>query len=136
MPDVDHSAHGGQWLDACGEALRQRLAQRLRQLPIAMETETAEGTVGIVHADFPYDDWMAIRDGRFGAGDEETCLWSLARYRTQYKQPVRSLRALVDGHVILQDVTRLGNVFYIDTGGWREGGRFTLLNLGTLEARS
>jgi len=30
-------------------------------------------------------------------------------------------------------MTQLGNVFYIDTGGWREDGQFTLLDLNTLK---
>lgn len=133
-PDVDHAMHGGQWLDLHNTAEQRHIAQRLRALPLAMEVETAQGIVGIVHADFPYDDWQAIHNEQFSADDQEICLWSVARYRTRYEQPIRNARAVVHGHVTLSKMAQLGNVFYIDTGGWRDGGQFTLLDLRTLKA--
>ncbi|MHA3903080.1 metallophosphoesterase [Castellaniella sp. WN] len=132
-PAVDHVKHGGQWLDQHSKAKQERIAQRLRELPLAMEVGTPQGVVGIVHADFPYDDWQAIHHERFSAGDRETCLWSADRYRTRYMQPIRNVRAVVHGHVTLSRMAQLGNVFYIDTGGWREDGQFTLLDLQTLK---
>ena len=135
-PVVDHVKHGGQWLDLHGKPEQERIAQRLCQLPLAMEVDTPEGLVGIVHADFPYDDWQAIHHEHFSADDREICLWSADRYRTQYTQPIRNIRAVVHGHVTLPKMAQLGNVFYIDTGGWRDGGRFTLLDLHTLRVAS
>jgi len=133
LPDIDHVAHGGAWLDHCDEATRARLAAALAALPLAIEVDTAEGMVGLVHADFPYDDWQAIHAPGFDADDEAACLWSVERFRLRYTQPVRNLRALVHGHMTLPRPLQLGNVHYIDTGGWREGGRFTLLDLHTLK---
>ncbi len=133
IPDIDHAAHGGQWLDSCDSALQARIALRLRDLPLAIEVETPQGIVGLVHADFPYDDWQAIHGDRFSAEDEETCLWSISRYHTKYKQPVRNVLAVVHGHMTLPKMAQLGNVYYIDTGGWRKGGIFTLLDLHTLK---
>ncbi|CAK7021320.1 MAG: hypothetical protein KER_00845 [Kerstersia gyiorum] len=114
--------------------MQQRIAQSLRELPLAIEVDTADGPVGIIHADFPYDDWQAVYEHQFSAEDEDTCLWSIDRYRTGYKQPVRSVRAIVHGHMTVSKMEQLGNVFFIDTGGWRDGGKFTLLNLQTLKA--
>lgn len=133
LPDIDHAAHGGRWLDSLGELMQQRIAQSLRELPLAIEVDTANGPVGIIHADFPYDDWQAVYERQFSAEDEDTCLWSIDRYRTGYKQPVRSVRAIVHGHMTVSKMAQLGNVFFIDTGGWRDGGKFTLLNLQTLK---
>lgn len=133
LMDVDHTAHGGQWLDSLGEQMQQRIAQHLRSLPLAIEVETPQGLIGIVHADFPYDDWQAIRHDRFSAEDEDICLWSIDRYRTGYQQSVRNVRAIVHGHMTISKMTQLGNVFFIDTGGWRDGGKFTLLDLQTLK---
>ena len=133
-PDVDHQVHGGKWLDAQHPSIQQRIAQRLKALPLAIEVDTAQGAVGIVHADFPYDDWLAMPRDAFSTEDEHTCLWSRARYRTQYTQPIKNVRAVVHGHMTLPAMVQLGNVFFIDTGGWREGGQFTLLDLQTLKA--
>lgn len=134
LPDVDHLAHGGAWLDACDRDTQARIATCLQALPLAIEVETPDGLVGLVHADFPYDDWQAIHEDRFSPEDEEDCLWSIERYRMRYAQPVRNIRAVVHGHMALRKPAQLGNVHYIDTGGWRAEGKFTLLDLHTLKA--
>ena len=36
------------------------IAQRLQALPLAIEVETFGGPVGLVHGDFPGDDWRVI----------------------------------------------------------------------------
>ncbi|VFR19999.1 Phosphoprotein phosphatase [plant metagenome] len=36
----------------------------------------------------------------------------------------------------LRKPMKLGNVYYIDTGGWQAAGRFTLLDLHTLKLPS
>lgn len=134
IQDVDHRAHGGEWLDACDSDSQTRIAASLHALPLAIEVETPHGVVGLVHADFPYDDWQAIHGDTFSPQDEDACLWSIDRYRAQYSQPVRNIRAVIHGHLTLRKMVQLGNVYYIDTGGWQDGGKFTLLNLHTLKS--
>ena len=134
IPDVDHRVHGGGWLDTCVAGVRERIAACLSALPLAIEVETPSGVVGLVHADFPYDDWQAIYGATFSPEDEDACLWSVDRYRMQYSQPVRNVRAVVHGHMTLCKPAQLGNVYYIDTGGWQDAGRFTLLDLHTLKS--
>lgn len=46
---------------------------------------------------------------------------------------MRNVRAVVHGHQIRRSPRVLGNVHYIDTGGWRMGGHFTFLELSELE---
>lgn len=58
----------------------------------------------------------------------------MERYRAKYTQSIRDARAVVHGHITLTKMAQLGNVYYIDTGGWRESGTFTLLDLQTLKA--
>ncbi len=111
---------------------RSRIAAALSALPLAFEVETLNGVVGLVHADFPYDDWQAIHDASFGPDDEDACLWSIDRYRMSYADYVRNVRAAIHGHMTLRHVAQLGNVYYIDTGGGLEGSRFTLMDLRTL----
>jgi serine/threonine protein phosphatase 1 len=132
VPQVDHRLHGGEWLDACDSDTQARIGGCLNALPLAIEVETPGGVVGLVHADFPYDDWQAIHGATFSPEDEDACLWSIDRYRLQYAQPVRNVRAVVHGHMTLRKPAQLGNVYYIDTGGW-DSGKFTLLDLHTLK---
>ena len=52
--------HGGEWLLNLSQAEQIRVGERLRVLPLAIQIETAEGSVGLVHADFPFDDWRKV----------------------------------------------------------------------------
>ncbi|WP_429180040.1 hypothetical protein [Aeromonas salmonicida] len=65
---------------------------------------------------------------------KNVCLWSRRRIERLDESGVEDLVALVVGHTPVGRPTRLGNVYYIDTGGWYpdEGGYFTLLDLNTL----
>ncbi|CAJ0900954.1 metallophosphoesterase family protein [Alcaligenes faecalis] len=131
---MDHRVHGGLWLDDCTSDEQALIAQRLQALPLAMEIETPLGLVGMVHADFPYDDWQHIHTEGFDAHDRHVCMWSRDRYVTGYDGMVRGLRALVHGHQTTHKMRQLGNVFFIDTGGWLDHGHFTLLDLKRLVA--
>ena len=46
---------------------------------------------------------------------------------------MRNVRAVVHEHMTLREPGVMGNVYFIDPGGWRPGGRFSFLNLETLE---
>ncbi|HJV74807.1 MAG TPA: metallophosphoesterase [Noviherbaspirillum sp.] len=138
-PGVNHLDHGGAWFCWLDVAERERIASRLMALPIIVEIETPAGAVGLIHADCPCDDWSGIRAADWRRAGEDhwmvnCCLWSIDRYQRRYAGPVRNIRAVVHGHMTVRDVEVLGNVYYIDTGGWKTtGGRFSFLNLHTLQ---
>ena len=114
---IGHRVHGGGWLDECDAATRAAVAEAWRALLLAIEMETPTGKVGLIHADFPYDDWPAIHGRDFSEGGEEACLWSMDRHRRRCEQPIRHVRAVVQGHLTLPSPWQLGKVHYIDTGG-------------------
>lgn len=133
--EVNHLEHGGGWLNELDQETQRRVGERLAALPLAMEVETPEGLVGLVHADCPYDDWKDMQSQPLTASAVDCCLWSRERYRHSYTTPVRNVRAIIHGHVTVGSMQKLGNVYFIDTGGWRrDRGHFTLLNLKTLAA--
>jgi serine/threonine protein phosphatase 1 len=133
-PHVDHHRHGGEWLTRQTQEQQTQIGQQLAALPIAAEVETPHGLIGLIHADYPYDDWSAVQENTLSDADIESCLWSVDRHKRHYTQPVQGLRALVQGHLTLRSMQVLGNVHYIDTGGWRvNNGYFTFLNLHSLE---
>ena len=140
-PAVDHKAHGGSWMTSFSGTERARLGRALRALPLALEVETSAGLVGLVHAECPFDDWREMQAVSWPSLDPasplgNTCLWSIERYSRRYKGVVRNVRAVVHGHVVLRQPDILGNVHFIDTGGWRPGGHFTFLELETLKTIS
>lgn len=127
------SNHGGDWLLGLLKAEQIRVGERLRALPLAIRIETAEGSVGLVHADFPFDDWREV-DTPFSEDDRQICLWSTMRFDRVYQTEVSNVRALIHGHVTLSVPKKLGNVLFIDTGGWMPGkGHFTFVELQSLE---
>ena len=127
------------WFDSLQPSEQTNIAKLFTALPLVLEIATAGGPVGLIHADCPCDDWADIRFANMGNRNDcdvmvDTCLWSIERYKRRYAGVVRNIRAVVHGHMTIATAQRLGNVYYIDTGGWQSGsGRFSFLNLDTLE---
>ncbi len=135
---VDYRMHGGDWLDDLPQDEQRRIGERLAALPLAAEVETPAGPVGLVHADCPFDDWDEMHAVPWATIDHEgrvgdCCLWSIDRYRYGYTGKVRNVQAVVHGHMTIRTAAVMGNVHFIDTGGWRPGGYFTFLDLATLQ---
>lgn len=140
--DLDYQAWtsaGGAWFLKLAPSDQQRFADRFAEMPIAMEIDTPSGLIGMVHADCPVPTWELLRKTLLGhlSGMEHVqvaCQWSRERLRSGDSSGIPDLRALMVGHTPLSQPEVLGNVFHIDTGGWRSDGRghFTLVNLATL----
>ncbi|HEY2257381.1 MAG TPA: metallophosphoesterase [Variovorax sp.] len=136
---VDHVNHGGEWLAELPREERTRIGTRLAQLPMAIEVQTSDGPVGLVHADLPSDDWLDLAKIDWRALDKldseaGQCLWSVQRHATRDRGGVRNIRAVVHGHKTIPVAEVLGNVHFIDTGGWHPAGRFTFIELESLAA--
>ena len=132
------SSGGGWFLELTPEA-QYHCAAHFAQMPIALEVETAAGLIGLVHADCPLPSWDMLRATLKGHMPEQgrlqdSCQWSRERLQLRDYSGIPDLRALIVGHTPLPDPEVLGNVFHIDTGGWRSDGRgyFTLVDLATL----
>ena len=128
---------GGAWfLDASRE--KQRLyAGRFSEMPIAIEVMTAEGPVGLLHADCPFTRWGQVRNylgGQFPRErrTDEIFQWSRSRLKRNDTRGIDEVRAVIVGHTPLRVPKCLGNVFHIDTAGWSEG-YFSFVDLATLE---
>lgn len=141
--DVDNWVYnGGMWFAGLAFDEQREFAAQFNELPIAIEVETAEGLIGILHADCPFPSWHELQfelEGMTGQRlklVKNTCMWSRTRIEQEDESGVADIRALIVGHTPLRKPVALGNVLHIDTMGWRpqDGGYFTLLNLETLEA--
>ncbi|WP_299591717.1 metallophosphoesterase [uncultured Microbulbifer sp.] len=56
-----HFANGGEWFYELPRSRQQQLAEKVRQWPWAMEIATAEGAIGLVHADVPDSSWLEVK---------------------------------------------------------------------------
>lgn len=143
--DAGHYAdNGGAWNVANLPQESLAFADAFRDLPIAMELDTAEGLVGIVHADCPYALWQfftASLENPDTTKSHRAALisaaqWSRDRVKAGFDGHVEGVRAVVVGHTPMERVTSLGNVLFIDTGAWLPPERgirpFAILDAATL----
>ncbi|MFD1216062.1 metallophosphoesterase [Microbulbifer celer] len=56
-----HYSNGGEWFYDLPYPLQQRLVEKVRQWPWAMEIATESGAIGLVHADVPDSSWMEVK---------------------------------------------------------------------------
>lgn len=130
--------NGGAWNTATSHADRQLLAAAFLRMPVAIELETADGLLGLVHADCPLGDWRdfvhELENG--DEGREElitTALWSRGRISAGLFDPIAGVHRVVVGRTPVERVTVLSNVVYLDTGAWRAPHRgFALLEASSL----
>ena len=55
-----YRAAGGGWFLELGPSEQRRFAERFADLPTALEIDTDDGLVGLLHADCPFADWHEL----------------------------------------------------------------------------
>ena len=135
-----YERNGGSWAIA-GHAKRSddlaEMAQLFLQLPLAIELETAEGMVCIVHATCDYAHWdhfkaAVQRDDSHGESAVMNAIWGRGRFEGSMCGPVQGVRAVVCGHTPGRDIRVLDNLHFIDTGCCF-GGKLTVIDASTLQ---
>ena len=128
VDQMNWRGYGGGWFLDLPEERQREYAQAFEALPVAIEVETRDGAVGLVHADCPVLFWPrleeALRD-RYKR-TSAVCQWSRDRLRLVDRAGVLGVRAVVAGHTPVAEPLLLGNVYHIDTEGWKDG-YFTFL---------
>lgn len=141
MDPGNYAANGGAWMMALDRETQLEVSATLSALPVAIELETADGLVGIVHADVPFASWGEVTGALENPALSktmrgaliDTLQWSRDRIQSARVEEVEGVRAVVVGHTPMPNWTSLGNVLFIDTMGWRREGHFTLLDAETLQ---
>ena len=131
--------NGGSWFAGMAWDEKREFAAQFRDLPFAIEVETDYGLVGIVHAECGRTTWaqfaLELRAPMHSRQEQKnmrnTAMWSRKRIDSMDAEGIPDLRAMIVGHEVVSELTWLGNVAYIDTGGHRAG-EFTILDLNSL----
>lgn len=113
--------NGGAWWQEIDEPTRHVFRKAVESLPVAIEVESAQGLVGIVHADIPVEtSWPAFFDQM--AEDPYLlyfAVWSRSRLKraelTGDVPPVEGVDLMVVGHTPLRRATQIQNIYYLDT---------------------
>lgn len=146
-----HVNNGGLWFWRLPLDERQKFVSLIDQLPYVIEVETANGLVGIVHAEPKGDDWPAfvaeleaepeaslVDPHEYeGRGLRQVhALWARNRYnKRKTHQPVISgVHRVIVGHTPVASPMLLGNIVYLDTGaGKKPDAPLAILELATEE---
>ena len=128
-----HRRNGGSWATGLGPAEREDWLRAVRRLPFALEVDTAQGPLVLVHAEIPEKTpWWAFK-AWLEEGDRAArllALWSkdrlqdhwfkrrqLEEFGRDYGQDagVPDVWRAFHGHISLQEPVRLQNIRWIDT---------------------
>lgn len=139
MQAGNYAANGGTWNIANSPDDRRMFADAFAALPVAIELETLDGLVGIVHADCPAPSWQQfigslespLTSKRELEHLVDMAQWSRGRVESTFDGGVDGVRAVVVGHTPMERWTSLGNVIFIDMGAWC-GREFCILDAHTL----
>ncbi|EMN3633156.1 metallophosphoesterase [Pseudomonas aeruginosa] len=132
-----HYKYGGKWFYELRDVERKAVAECLIQLPYALSFIGPDGKkYGLVHADCPSYRWDYFKEtlcGEWGASMTDKAIteaiWSRTRFEDRDTSIVRGVEKVFVGHNVTDEVTELGNVVHLDTGGCFEGRRLTMLEL-------
>lgn len=125
-----HLQNGGAWWYLLDEQEQAIFRLAFNELPLAIEVETDDGTVGIIHAEVPGHDWHYLSVAGAAELDmlEHYGMWGRREVR-QYREngtvpaPVAGIDKVYVGHSIIKGGAplRLANINYIDTGAFATG---------------
>lgn len=120
--------NGGGWLLKVPEEDRYEFAQVLNDAPLILDVIAPSGKLcGFVHACFPSDDWRHAAE--IAENHENICMWDRTDVHSPKPQGIRYIDYVFHGHTPLQGPRKVGNVVWIDTGVYRDGGKLTIVKL-------
>jgi len=139
--------NGGEWADLVSEDFLNKLSELCKKLPYAIEIETKNGNVGVLHADMPPGlSWpqltKSLSASTLKAKHQQTLLWARDTYRAyrkarEYpgviKEPnIEGIYRVYVGHSIVNNPCLFGNMMFIDTGAYVTG-KLTAVDLSNEE---
>ena len=139
--------NGGQWVELVSEQEHRRLEALVDRLPYFLTVPSSDGRmVGVVHAELPDGTtWPSVVAQPPTESLLETMTWGRNRLQHDRAQArgieldgvhppadeniIPGLDVVVCGHMSVHEPYFLGNLLYLDTGGWRQNGRFSVMRI-------
>lgn len=115
--------NGGEWFWECSPDKQKAIYEAFKSLPLAMEIESPNGLIGIIHAEVPYNDWEKFRGvtkAELEWNVQATAQWARTKYDFQDDESIKGLYKCFVGHTPTKsgEVEQLGNVYYSDLGSF------------------
>ncbi len=136
--DPSHMIYGGEWFYGLPSQERREIATLLRDLPVAIEIEAADGRrVGVVHGECTHDDWSRFLEGLSGELTQSyadyhaaEAMWRRRRFEKKRPTRISGVDQIYVGHTVTPEAIELGNVCYLDTGVFLDGGKLSMVEIG------
>jgi serine/threonine protein phosphatase 1 len=112
-------ANGGAWFIGLTHIEQIDIVNEFIALPIALDIQTKNGLIGLVHAECPVNDWTQLEIEFAGISSRiyiEICIWYRTRFNCNITSLVDNVAQIYVGHTPTLEPKQLGNVNYIDTG--------------------
>lgn len=134
--DLDYGMYlvkGGEWFLKSSHEEQTLYYSIVVNLPFAISIDHDGGLVGLIHAECPADDWSTMKLIAHDERAQMEMLWSRSKIANQSDVSIDGIDRLFVGHTIVDSPVTLGNVHYIDTGGFRPDGAISVFKLdGTM----
>ena len=109
--------NGGDWIASSNPSLWPDWFKTIEALPMAIEVEgSGHCKYGIIHADFPADDWHELNE--FTEKQLQSCIWSRSVFNSGSQHTIGGIDYLVHGHNVSEGEVKMGNRFYIEGGAY------------------
>ena len=125
------SQNGGAWFFDLEPWVQLGYVEAFESLPLAIEIETSDGLVGVIHAEVFDWDWDKLKQTNSRYNVKEEALWSRTKIKYKYQNDVKNINKVYCGHTPVEQITQLGNQYYIDTSACRpkDGGYLTIIKI-------
>lgn len=121
-PTARYASHGAGWWLTIADESKSMIIDKLSSLPIAIEIETVNGIVGVVHADVPFGvSWPAFVTELGNPAIVDIALWGRDRLKKHHRDGVKDAWRVCTGHTWVPRPVRLGNVLALDITGGGDG---------------
>lgn len=114
-------SNGGDWVRSITNLHAKAIYDAFKSLPLAIEILLPNETVGIIHAEVPYQDWerfKVMRETEYRWDGRNTAQWGRDKYRYQNQNHIANIDRVLVGHTPTNsgEIEVLGNVWYCDLG--------------------
>lgn len=115
--------NGGQWFFDIKGSHQMRIYESFKSLPLAIELLTPTETIGIIHAQCPYNNWDEFKKmtkAELEFTGAATAQWARTNYDKQADIQVKGVDRLLVGHNPTRsgEVEVYGNTTYADLGSF------------------